>query len=394
MRLLRYPVFLAACLGHLSVDLLNGQMGVLLAALSDTLALSNAQIGQIAMTYALIGSLSQPFFGWLADKDGGRWTIAAGVLWMVAGYGLFAVLPAQWALGALVLASLGSGAFHPPGAAKTVQVGAVGLAGAAATAASIFFLFGQVGLSAGPAIGGFIMEHGGREGVLALAVAVLPIGVFALWAMRGTAVIARSPAVAREPVAPIQRGLLVLVIVISGLRVWAQSTITTFAPKFYDDAGLQSDTYGVLVALFMAGTAIGGVLGSSLADRWSYPRTVLGSIALSVIPFYFLPLVEGPVAFGVMFVAGLFNGGPHSILVTIAQRALPRRAGFASGLILGAQFALASLGTYLTGLLADAATLTLALQVNVALSLAAALLSVGLLWSSRAPEAEVLAPGD
>ena len=394
MRLLRDPVYLAVCLSHFAVDILNGQMGVLLAALSVTLALSNAQIGQIAMIYALLGSLSQPLFGWLADKDGGRLTAGGGVVFMALGFVLFAVLPGGWALLALIVASLGSGAFHPPGTALAARVGAVGMAGAAATAASIFFLFGQAGLSAGPAIGGFIMEHGGRGGVLALAAAVVPIGVFTVWAIQRRTVSARSATAARGAAASAQRGLFFLVIAISGLRVWAQSIVTTFAPKFYQDAGLQPGTYGVLVALFMAGTAIGGVLGSSLADRWSYPRTVTLATALSVLPFFFLPLVEGPAAYVLMFTAGLCNGGPHSILVTMAQRTMPSRAGFASGLILGAQFGLGAFGTYLTGLLADSTGLALALQMTALLALVATSLSVGLAWKLRVPHAEVLAPGD
>ena len=48
MRFLRHPQFLAVSLGHLCVDLLNSQTGVLLAALSVALGLSNTQLGLLA----------------------------------------------------------------------------------------------------------------------------------------------------------------------------------------------------------------------------------------------------------------------------------------------------------------------------------------------------------
>ena len=54
MRLLRHPLFLAVSLSHFSVDVLNGQMGVLLAALSAPLGLSNATIGLIATVYSIV----------------------------------------------------------------------------------------------------------------------------------------------------------------------------------------------------------------------------------------------------------------------------------------------------------------------------------------------------
>jgi FSR family fosmidomycin resistance protein-like MFS transporter len=393
MRLLRHPAFLAACLGHLCVDLLNGQVGVLLAALSVTLALTNEDIGRIVMMYSMLGSLTQPLFGWLADKDGGRWTAGGGVVWMGLGYALFAVLPAEWALLALIIAAAGSGAFHPPGAATAARVGAVGLAGQAATAASIFFLFGQIGLSAGPRLSGDIFERFGRSGVLGLAAFVLPIGLYALWALRG------ATGVSRIAASPIHRTdgslwLLALVLVISGLRVWAQTNITTFAPKYFHELGLSPGAYGTIVMMFMAGASLGGVIGSALADRWNYAFTAIACIALSVAPLFAFPSVSGLWVWVVAFGAGLFNGGPHSILVTMAQRTMPSRAGFASGLILGTQFAIGAIGTYLTGLLADRTGLAFALQTNAALSLIAMMLSFGLLWKTRLPGAEALAPAD
>lgn len=380
MRLLKNPQFLAVALGHLSVDLLNGQTGVLLAALSLSLGLRNAQLGLIATVYALLGALSQPFFGWLADREGGRWTTAGGVVWMAVFFALFAVVPAHWALVCLVAAALGSGAFHPPGAARAAQVGAHGLAGQAATAASVFFLFGQIGLSAGPALGGLILDATGRAGVLGLALLAAPVGALAAWALRAhpearPAGRRAGPGAAGERGQPAQLGLFLVILSVSGLRIWAQTVITTFAPKFYLDQQLPASESGAIVAVYMAGTALGGVIGSALADRWSYTRTVVITLALSIWPFLFFPLASGPAAYALAVLAGVFNGGPHSILVTMAQRALPGRAGFASGLILGLTFTIGALGTSLTGWLADQTSLALALQLNAALSLAATLLS-------------------
>lgn len=381
MRFLRHPQFLAVSLGHLCVDLLNSQTGVLLAALSVALGLSNTQLGLLATLYAMLGALSQPFFGWVADYEGGRWTMAGGVVWMAVFFALFALAPGGWALVFLVLAALGSGAFHPPGAARAAQVG-----GQAATAASIFFLFGQAGLSAGPALGGFLLEHTDRAGILGVALAVLPVGGLMAWALRASPAGHAQARASAAPVPAAQWGLFLVVLFVSGLRIWAQTAVTTFAPKFYLDLQASPSTAGAIVAVYMGGTALGGLAGSALADRWSYARTVTVFLALSILPFVFFPLARGPGAYLLALLAGLLNGGPHSILVTMAQRALPGRAGFASGMILGLTFAIGALGAALTGWLADLTSLTLALQLNAAISAAAALLSLVLVFGRPAPD--------
>src|SRR5262245_22769625 len=117
MKLLRQPRFLAAALSHFSVDAFNSQLGLLMALLSLSLGLSNATVGLIAFSYSMVGSLSQPFFGWLTDRYGGRWPVAIGVLWMAGFYTLVALTPGYWSIVFLIIAALGSGAFHPAGTA-------------------------------------------------------------------------------------------------------------------------------------------------------------------------------------------------------------------------------------------------------------------------------------
>lgn len=392
MRLLRHPQFLAVSIGHLCVDLLNSLTGVLLAAVSLALGLSNTQLGLIATAYALLGALSQPFFGWLADRHGGRWMTGAGILWMAVFFALFALTPGAAALAFLVLAALGSGAFHPGGTARAAQVGAVDLAGQAATAASVFFLFGQVGLSAGPALGGLLLEHTGKAGILGLAALAAPAGLFVLAVLRDPPAGGPRLAPSGSPRPAPQWGLFIVILLVSGLRLWAQTSVTTFAPKLFLDLNYAPSAAGGIVAAYMAGTALGGVLGSALADRWSYPRTVFITLALSTLPFAFLPLARGPWAFALAMGTGLLSGGPHSILVTMAQRALPGRAGLASGLILGLTFALGALGTSLTGWLADLTSLAQALQLNAGLSAAAAAVSLLLVLASRPNPQRAAAP--
>ena len=92
--------------------------------------------------------------------------------------------PASRPLGLMFRASLGSGAFHPRGTSQAAEHGNRYMAGRVATAASIFFLFGQGGWAIGPALGGVIVEHLGRQGILILSALAVAVGIGVAWWMR------------------------------------------------------------------------------------------------------------------------------------------------------------------------------------------------------------------
>jgi MFS transporter, FSR family, fosmidomycin resistance protein len=378
MRLLRQPAFLAVALGHFGVDLLNSQVTLLLAVLSGPLHLSNADIGLVATLYALLSSGLQPFFGWLVDRLGGRWSAAGGVLWMAALFSLMAVGPSRWSLVCLLLCPIGSAAFHPPGAMKVTELGELHLAGQAATAASVFFLFGQGGSSLGPLSGGFLLEHAGRPGLLLFSALVLPAGWLLFQHFNRLTIVRR---VAHSPIgraASFVSGRQVFIVALSlaTMRSWAQVTTMTFLPKFLQDQGMTPTAYGVILAFFMLGIAAGGVAGGLMANWWGEKFTVTLSLSASIVSFYLLPLMREPWLYLVVIVAGVLNGMPHSILLTIAQRAMPGRVGLASGLILGLMFSLGALGAYVGGLAADVIGLVGVLQLSSGVCMLAALVSL------------------
>jgi MFS family permease len=209
------------------------------------------------------------------------------------------------------------------------------------------------------------------------------------------AVPAGKGARASQPVGPLvqpDRMLFLLVILLAGLRTWSQSITTTFAPKFFQDQGVAPTVYGAIVAVFMGSSAIGGVLGAMLADRWGRRRTITLSLGLSILPFYLFPVAEGVWIYLLVALAGLFNGAPHSVFITLAQRALPGRAAFASGLTLGLMFAFGAVGAYLGGIVGDRIGLQLVLQGSAAIAVATTLLSVVMRPEAR-PAAALAASG-
>jgi FSR family fosmidomycin resistance protein-like MFS transporter len=332
MSLLKNKSFLAASLAHFAVDLLNSTRPVILVFLSVPLGLTNTLIGLIGTFYTLANSLSQPLFGYFADRFGIRSLAFIGVIWMSLMFGIAVVVEGQIALVFLILAALGSAAFHPAGTMEATLRGRDQESGRETTAASIFFLFGQAGLSMGPAVGGPILEKFGPQGLLLLLLFVVPVGL-----NTGIQISAHSSVSEKGsenfPTEKVGRILIVGFIILTAFRSWAQMNMITFLPKYFSDLGFSPAIYGPIAAIFMAGSAaIGGVAGGWLGDRYSNRNVVMLSLLGGAIPLALFPRF-GPTDYSYILtlLAGIFTGIPHSILVIISQRMLPGRPGHGIG---------------------------------------------------------------
>ncbi|MDP6583762.1 MAG: MFS transporter, partial [Anaerolineales bacterium] len=159
-------------------------------------------------------------------------------------------------------------------------------------------------------------------------------------------------------------------------RTAPQVASMTFLPKLFYDRGYDPGAYGIVTTVFMGGTAIGGLIGGFMSDRWGRRRIIQLSLLAAVIPMYYYPVAQGLAVYTLVFLAGFFNGGSHAVIVVIAQSLLPNRRALASGLTMGFMFASGALGSYLIGLAADYYSLVNAMQTNGLLCLLAAGLSL------------------
>ena len=384
----------AVSFGHMAIDILNASIAMILAVLAVPFSISNAQIGLGSMAYALMGSLSQPFFGVLADRFGGRWLGAIGLLWTAVFYYAATFSQNYFTLIALMtVASLGSGAFHPQGA---MNAGAAG-GHKATTGTSVFFLLGQMGLAIGPMVAGVLLEEIGMLGPRIMAAATLPFVAWMAFGLRKPLVrvedepprarpveqrpprrTMRSPIGANPAPQPNRRWpALVAFAVLVALRASVHQIFYGLLPKYFSDLGFSPKEFGFMVGVPSVAIALGSMTGGILGDRYDQPKIVLWSL-LAATPFSWLMLdiVDGWLFFPLAFTAGFLVGIPHSILVVMAQRFLPNRQGLASGAILGFTFASGAFGIGLAGPIADYSSLSAVMHVVALLPLLAALCAV------------------
>src|SRR5690606_7219352 len=129
-------------------------------------------------------ALTQPFFGWLSDRMGPRWLTAGGVLWMTVFYSAAIFFPGKVGLTCLIIAALGSSAFHTVGAVQAALRGRELLKGRETTSTSLFFMAGQLGHFAGPIITGLILASYDIPGMYILPIVSIPIGLSVLMRLR------------------------------------------------------------------------------------------------------------------------------------------------------------------------------------------------------------------
>jgi FSR family fosmidomycin resistance protein-like MFS transporter len=395
MLLFRNKVFTAVTVGHFVIDIFNSMGGVLVTFLSIPLALSTAQIGLALSAYSLLAAITQPLFGWLADKIGSRWLGPGSVTWTISFMAL-AVFMAQTTNNFILfmipfsLAAIGSGAFHPLATMHSTTA----VASQAAMGTGMFFLFGQGGLAGGPILGGLMLDHIGMVGVYVMVFLTIPFLVFMTYAMRHTSV---QPAPEPAPHSNITQariankesprwGAIAMLALITGLRSWVFLGTVNFLPKMFQDMGWEATAYGLITGAYWIASGITGVIGGNLADRWGRRQVVFVTLLLGSVPIYFLPLHDNWVAFVLAIISGGLLGASHSILIVIAQALLPGRRAFASGVTLGYLFGTGALAAWGMGALADIWGLNSVIQAGAVVGVATALLALFLPATRETPQ--------
>ena len=332
------------------VDVFNASRPVLLTYLG----LSETQIALYSTIYVWVSALTQPFFGWLSDRVGPRWLAAGGVLWMTVFYSGAVYIPGTWGLVCLIVAALGSSSFHPVGTVQATLQGRHRLAGRETTAASLFFMAGQMGHFIGPVITGLILAQRGLPAMLILPIVSLPIGFALMYQLRHNH---PHPSPAHDDgKIRLQASVvfIVLLAVVATLQSWSQANMINFFPKYIKDMGLGEITYGNIAGLFMGGSALGNVVGGYFGDRFAKRKVASLALLLAAIPIFIISQVGWtPWLYVLVPLAGACTGSVHSIMVVLAQRIVSGGMALASGLILGFIFSAGALGMLLTGPMAE-----------------------------------------
>ncbi|GAB4127130.1 MAG: MFS transporter [Roseiflexaceae bacterium] len=368
-------------LGHFTVDMYVGVLPVLYPLLIERYTLSLQTVGMIALAYSGVASLSQPLFGWIADRWGTK-LIGLTMIWTGLTFALIGFAPSfPLILIAAAAAGLGSGAFHPLGA---LAAAAVIPPAQRNTAMSVYVTGGTVGVALGPLVGALIFTLMGAHGTILLLLPGLLTGIVLL---RDVRVQRRSPAAPASQVLPnpalpsyppIAWLPLIVIILVMMSRAWTMSSVQSFVPTWYEQLGYDASFYSALATTLILASAIGSIWCGALADRFGRRGIIIASLLFSIPPMILFARFPGWSGFVTATLIGLSAASTGPIMLVMAQQFMAGRAGLASGLILGLGFVTGAIGVPVTGMIADRFGMQTAFESQVLLILATTVLAIAL----------------
>ncbi len=344
---------LSYSLAHFSVDLCAGALPVIMVYLARTLNLSIAQTGFAIGAYAISSSLTQPLFGYLSDRTGGRYQSALGLACIAIFQGMLGFAPNYGVLLAMAcLAGCGSAAFHPHGASGASRAGG----DRKAAAMAIFMVGGNSGYALGPVIAATAMTALGVHGSAVISAIGLLLVPFVLNGQEPR--VTHAPSIQVTPSSTHVRRFtttaIVALMAIMFLRAWTQSSITAYIPVFFTRiAQFSVDDASRISSANLFALAFGGLVGGILADRFGGRRVMMLSWLIYAPAAVALFLAPSGWVWVAAIVAGFVAGASWPPLIVMAQELFPKNAGVGSGIALGFAFAMGGIGTTITGYLAE-----------------------------------------
>lgn len=353
-----FSVLSAASLCHFLNDTSQSLFVASYPLFKGGFSLSFAQIGLLTLTYQAIASLLQPLIGLYTDRRPQPYLLPFGMVASLAGLLTLAFAGSYGTLvaGAMLL-GLGSSIFHP----ETSRIARLASGGAHGLAQSIFQIGGNAGTAVGPLLVAFFVLPNGRGSLAWFSLAAL-LGVIVMSGLgRWYSLHLRDRGVTRAaaPVAPrsrreITRVMSLLVLLIISKYFYLASITSYYIFYLMHHFGVTARAAQLDLFVFLAGMAIGTLMGGPVGDRIGRKAVIWASI-LGTLPFSLvLPYASLPETVVLSGIVGLILSSAFPAIVVYGQELLPGRVGAVSGLFFGLAFGIGGLGAALLGLLADA----------------------------------------
>ncbi|HXT35567.1 MAG TPA: MFS transporter [Chloroflexota bacterium] len=364
---------LTLMLGHCILDMCVGLLPILYPVLTHRFHLDLRAVGFISLAYSGMASITQPFFGVIADRYGTR-LIGLALIWTATTFSIIGLAPTFPVMVALAaVAGVGSGMYHPMGA---ISARAVIDERRRNTAMAVYVTAGTIGVAAGPLLGALVFGIFGAPGTLVMFVPGIATALWLLKEVEGVPGRRRTDGqVARGPAVPVPLAAMAAVILVMMSRNWTVISFEAYIPSWYKSLGYGAAFYGPLATTVVLASALGTVGSGRLADRYGRRGIITGTLVLT-LPFILLfAQFTGPSGFVTGGMVGLLAASTGPLTLVMAQELMAGSAGLASGLVMGLAFVTGAIGVPITGAVADAFGMRTAFRLQIVVVLATLLVT-------------------
>ena len=371
---------LTLMLGHCMLDMCVGLLPILYPVLTHRFHLDLRTVGLISLAYSGMASITQPFFGVIADRYGTRF-IGLALIWTATTFSIIGLAPTFAVMVALAaVAGVGSGMYHPMGA---ISARAVIDERRRNTAMAVYVTAGTIGVAAGPLLGALVFGLFGAPGTLIMFVPGIATALWLLRQVKGVPGRRHPRGQTRGAAVPVPMAAMVAVILVMMSRNWTVISFEAYIPSWYKSLGYGAAFYGPLATTVVLASALGTVGSGRLADRYGRRGIITGTLVLT-LPFVLLfAQFTGPSGFVTGAMVGLLAASTGPLTLVMAQELMAGSAGLASGLVMGLAFVTGAIGVPITGAVADAFGMRTAFRLQVVVVLATLLVTPFLPTESR-----------
>ena len=354
---------------HFALELCHGFLPVMYPLLIESIGLTYAQVGVLALTYSLFAALTQPIFGYWSDRWRPELIVVFSIAWTGIVMGLVGFVQHYWLLVTIIaLGSLGSAAYHPAGAslANTYAQKREGMS------MSLFSVGGNLGAAGSPLLVGAALVWFDLAGTTVLIPITLLTSFLLYQKFRQFSPPEKYTEQPSNATSNVQYGswlALGLIILAVGTRSWVQGSLMTYLPEWLQNQGYALEVAGSILSMFLASVSIGSLMGGTLSDRVGRIQILVSSLLL-IGPIIGLFLNTTGI-FQIVFIilTGILVGASYPVTILIAQETWPQAKGFAASWVIGIGWFPAGLGSWVLGLIADQQSLTFALHTLIVIPL-------------------------
>lgn len=343
-------------LGHFIIDAYSGFLNPIMPFIAAKIGITMAVATVLISISNLTSSLSQPFFGYIADKWQRRFFIFLGMLMASLFLSFLGIAHNIWTLAlCIILGHMGVAFFHPQASSIVYSYSKTA---DCSKDISIFIAMGTFGFALGPAISSGITQHFGLEKLpLACFVGIIMAFVLLKNIPKLSEIQIEKPKVSVYGAlkAILKNKPVSILVGASIVKSFVVSSFPIILPFYWKSIGYSVANIGVILLVFMLAGAL-GVMTSPLLEKKVGIKNVFYISLMSVAPLgfiFYLSKGDGILALVSFFLIGYVSLLASPVNMALAQKLMPEFKSMISGFIGGFSWGVIGILLPLISLLAE-----------------------------------------
>ena len=349
-------------LAHMLNDMYSNYLPQMLPFLVVATALTTTRAAILVSAFTISSSFIQPFFGYFLDRQGKRWLVHVGTLWMAIMLSLTGLVHNYFLLVLLAgLAGLGTAAFHPQASTMITVISG----DRKAVLLSTFVAFGNIGFALSPLLLVPLFQTYGLYATIYTVIPGILVALLLFFFAPKNAVLGGNSPTLSEVLDSLQsaRSELLAITAVIAIRSLAYVGLLTILPLYFQAQKLSSIASSHLIFIMLFSGALGGILGGFISDHYGRKPLIVSSLVLATPLFYGFLHTTGTLSTILLAAAGASLLSSFSVTVVAAQEAIPNNKSLAAGLTMGFAGGIGGLLVIIIGHIGDLYGLSTAISV-------------------------------